>query len=258
MEQNQQLSTSQSDPFEDACREIEWPKGTTFNSAIDLHPSGESFCNRVRQAINFTPKWGNLLVWIDIETTGLNPVKNHMLEIALAVTARDGKPIAELAGQDKFHSLIFPQNIEQVADDYTCLGAVYEIDNIWCNIFSNNGLFMDHLTQKKYSSDFSCAQVEKRICEWLAALKRKLNITQPLVAAGINVAFDLGFIAEKMPILKNMLHFSVLEMSTLRIISKSKPNYSAIPKELSHRALYDVVSAIVEYTGFCLKYDIQG
>lgn len=170
------------------------------------------------------------LLWIDIETDGLKPNKNNILQIACILTD-------------------FKLEIEHILPEYTIYYKENELNlDEWCKEqHTKSGLL-----QNVYSSKWSLYEVEKIIINFLNA---HVGIKDTIHIAGNSVYFDKSFIDVHMPLLSSRLNRRVIDISTLSILSKNLSNsiYKNKPiKMCLHTALFDIQESINE-----LKYYIS-
>jgi oligoribonuclease len=164
------------------------------------------------------------LVWIDCEMTGLDPIKDALIEVAALVTdfelsvLGDGldlviKPPAEaLAQMDAF-----------VRDMHTSSGLLEELDG-----------------------GVSIAEAEERLMAYLAAHCPE-GSRPPL--AGNTVGTDRMFLARDMPALDAFLHYRVVDVSSIKELARRwypRTYYNAPAKRGNHRALADIQESIEE------------
>ena len=104
----------------------------------------------------------------------------------------------------------------------------------------------------------SYSTTETSACNWLLQLKKNLDISAPMIPAGINVDFDLKFLAKRMPLLFSLFSYIKYDLSTLRLATDFRPNYQQIAKEFQHRALYDLYLSINENKNYKVSKEIIG
>ncbi|XP_011875424.1 PREDICTED: probable oligoribonuclease [Vollenhovia emeryi] len=170
------------------------------------------------------PKNPNYIVWIDLEMTGLEIDKHHILEIACVVTDKKLNTVSE------------ELNIVIHQPD-----AVLENMNDWCKVnHTKSGL-----VESSRSSTVSLEEAEKTVLDLL-----KKHIQQgscPL--AGSSVYMDRLFLYKYMPLVNNYLHYRIIDVSTVKEIARRwNPSvYNSVPKKkLQHRALDDIKESINE------------
>lgn len=163
------------------------------------------------------------LIWIDLEMTGLDPARDHILEIATVVTDSNLNILAE--------GPVFA--IHQSND-------VLENMNAWCvEQHGHSGL-----TDRVKQSRVTLAEAEQQTISFL----------QKYVSAGVSpmcgnsICQDRRFLVKGMPALEKYFHYRHLDVSTLKILAQHwKPEIMAgFVKESSHLALDDIKDSIAE------------
>jgi oligoribonuclease len=163
------------------------------------------------------------LVWIDLEMTGLDPVRDHVIEIATIVTdsalnvLAEGPVIAvhrseaELAGMDEWNR--------------TTHGA-------------------SGLLERVRASKFTAAAAETQT---LAFLERYAQAgASPM--CGNSICQDRRFLAREMPALEKFFHYRNLDVSTVKELARrwAPEVLAGVQKSSTHAALDDVRESIEE------------
>jgi oligoribonuclease len=163
------------------------------------------------------------LVWLDLEMTGLDPDRCHILEIATAVTDEDLEVVAE------------GPTLVLHADD-AALATLSE----WSRVqFTTSGLL-----DRCRASTLDCAAAEK---ETLAFLREHCRQGRsPL--CGNSVHTDRAFLWRHMRKLHDFLHYRNLDVSTIKeVVRRWYPDrFAPPPKAGLHEALSDVYDSIAE------------
>ncbi|XP_064424823.1 oligoribonuclease, mitochondrial [Latimeria chalumnae] len=164
------------------------------------------------------------LVWVDLEMTGLDIERDHIIEMACIITDSDLNVLAEGP------SLIINQPDEL-------------LDNMsdWCK--EHHG--KSGLTQAVRESKISLQQAEY---EFLSFVRQH---TPPGLCplAGNSVQADKKFLEKYMPQFMRHLHYRIIDVSTIKELSRRwyPEEYEAAPKKkASHRALDDIQESIKE------------
>lgn len=162
------------------------------------------------------------LVWIDLEMSGLDPDSCEILEIATLVTDADLTILAE-----------GPDIVVHQPD------AVLDAMDEWCtNHHGESGL-----TAAVKASKVSLAQAEAQTLAFLQPLTEAG--TSPL--CGNSIWQDRRFIARYMPKLDAFLHYRMIDVSTVKELTRRwYPDAKAPAKGESHRALDDIRESIAE------------
>lgn len=166
-------------------------------------------------------------VWIDIETTGLNPEEDLMLELAVVITDFD------LNEQAEFSSIIVESD-----------AAIRCEANGILDMHKKSGL-LDSIKQWGHDVDCTLTNVERRALQFLEeeCPSRRLG---PM--CGSTIAFDRSFLKVHMPELAGRFHYRNLDVSTVNELARCwKPKLKAYAKERQHeqhRALDDIHESI--------------
>ncbi|MGL4305652.1 MAG: oligoribonuclease [Mycobacteriaceae bacterium] len=168
------------------------------------------------------------LVWIDCEMTGLELGTDKLIEIAALVTDSDLNVLGE--GVD----------VVIHADDQ----ALAAMPKVVTQMHASSGL-----TDEVRTSTVTLEEAEKQVLDYIRTHVPKAG-TAPL--AGNSIATDRGFIARDMPTLNNYLHYRMIDVSSIKELSRRwypRIYFGQPEKGLSHRALADIKESIRE-----LKY----
>lgn len=161
-----------------------------------------------------------MLAWIDLETTGLDPAKESILELALVVTDNDLNVVSEWG--EVLHWNGDRERVDPVVDE----------------MHQKNGLWDD--AGKSFAT---CEDAERRV---LKVLERYVEPrTVPL--CGSTIGFDRVFLRRYMPKLERHFHYRNLDVSTLgELALRWFPQvWDKRPRgDDRHRALGDVLSSI--------------
>ena len=166
----------------------------------------------------------NLLVWIDMEMTGLDPSQHRILEIATLITNAE----LEIVGEGP--ELVIHQSEE-----------VLEGMNEWSRTQHAGSGLVDRVRRSATSvteAETSTLEFIARHCEVGAA---------PL--SGNSVHLDRRFLQHHMPKLEAHLHYRNVDVSTLKeLVRRWYPSaFAGAPKKADrHRALDDLHDSIAE------------
>ncbi len=166
------------------------------------------------------------LIWIDLEMTGLDPIKDRIIEIATIVTDQELEIVAEGP------SLAVHQS-EQV---------LLAMDDWNTEHHTNSGLW-----KRVLESDISVREAERLTIEFL---QEHVPIhSSPM--CGNSICQDRRFLAKSMPKLENYFHYRQIDVSSIKeLIRRWNPQLlNGFSKTGQHLALADVEESIKE-----LKY----
>ncbi len=164
------------------------------------------------------------LVWIDCEMTGLDLERDALVEIAVVVTDSELNVLG-----DGVDIVIRPP-------DHT----LEAMDPVVVTMHTSSGL-LDELAAGTTLEDAE-AQVLAYVREHVPEPRRA-----PL--AGSSVYTDRGFIARDLPALDAWLHYRLVDVSTVKELSRRwfpRAYFAAPAKHGGHRALADILESIEE------------
>lgn len=162
------------------------------------------------------------LLWIDLEMTGLDPIKDVLLEVGLEVTDFDFKTLETYEAR--------------IAGDRDIVVERMQANIWWRDFPANRDDFVNNLGQGK-----PLQQVE----DDLIALVYKHFGSEPAVLAGNSIYNDRLFIKQWMPALDLKLHYRMLDVSAFKVLMQGK--YGKIfEKANNHRAFDDIQASIAE------------
>lgn len=163
------------------------------------------------------------MVWVDLEMTGLNPDVSVIVEIATIVTESDLTVVAEGP------NLVIHQPEEVLAG----------MSDFVRDLHARSGLL-----ERIRASDVSLAAAAEQTVAFLSTHIAKG--TAPL--CGNSVWKDRAFLERYMPSVIDLLHYRIVDVSTLKELARRWYPGSLLPpkkKEL-HRALDDIRESIEE------------
>ena len=167
----------------------------------------------------------NRIVWVDLEMTGLDPSRHVIVEAAALVTD------AELNIIDEGVDLVVHATDAELA----------EMDDFVTQMHSDNGLLDDIK-----ASTVSIEEAEGAVLE---LVEKHCDPAHPAPLAGNSIATDRTFIKAQMPRLDAALHYRMIDVSTVKELSRRwfpKAYFNQPQKGMAHRALADIVESIRE------------
>ncbi|WP_420868697.1 oligoribonuclease [Corynebacterium imitans] len=167
----------------------------------------------------------NRIVWIDLEMTGLDPKRHVIVEVAALVTD------AELNILDEGLDIVVGASAAELA----------EMDDFVTKMHTDNGL-LDEIK----ASAVSVREAEDAVLE---LLEKHCDPAHPAPLAGNSIATDRAFIREHMPRLDAALHYRMIDVSTVKELTRRwfpRAYFNQPDKGMAHRALADIVESIRE------------
>ncbi len=168
------------------------------------------------------PKRDNL-IWIDLEMTGLNPDRDHIIEIATVVT----DPQLNVIADGPVFAIHQPDSI---------LGA------------------MDEWNTKQHSKSGLLARVQNSVATVEEAQAETIEFLMQYVPGGKSpmcgnsICQDRRFLFRWMPKLEQYFHYRNLDVSSVKILAQHWAPHllQGIKKESRHLALEDIYDSIAE------------
>lgn len=170
----------------------------------------------------------NPLVWVDVETTGLDPNVHVLLEVAIVVTDQNLQEIAE-----PFSVVIRPT-----------FKAFAEMGDVVREMHLNSGL----LAELDDGVDLEVAR--DMVVTYLTNQVFPLG---PAPLAGNNVGFDRAFLQAYIPDALPFVHYRNVDVSTVKELARRwAPELleTAPEKTGNHRALGDILDSIAELSHY--------
>lgn len=166
-----------------------------------------------------------MLVWLDLEMTGLDPDRHAIVEIATLVTDDD------LAIVDEGPDLVVHQPPEVMAamDDFVRV------------MHTKSGLL-----PKIAASTTSLADAG---AQTLAFIKKHVSEPRTVPLCGNSIGTDRRFLAKYLPEIEEFLHYRSIDVSTVKELSRRwypEVMRGRPEKEGKHRALDDIKESVDE------------
>ncbi len=165
-----------------------------------------------------------LLVWIDLEMTGLNPNKDAILEIATVITDNSLEIVAQgpalVVHQDE---AVLASMSDWVAKQHAKSGLIDEVKSSQITIEKAERLTLDFLKKE-------CTSGESPLC-------------------GNSICTDRIFMRNYMPSLIDFLHYRMIDVTAIKeVVSRWYPGNpkAEFKKQDNHRALPDILESIDE------------
>jgi len=166
----------------------------------------------------------NLIAWLDLEMTGLDPDKERIIEIAILITDENLAVLAE--GPDLI--------VHQEQDFLSAMDT-------WNRKHHGESGLLEKVRATKVSE----AEAEDRVMAFLQA-----NIPAGKVPlAGNSIHQDRAFLARYMPRIDRFFHYRNIDVSTVKELAMRwfPEAFSRRPrKKQAHRAMDDILESIAE------------
>ncbi|HEU5033319.1 MAG TPA: oligoribonuclease [Mycobacteriales bacterium] len=165
------------------------------------------------------------LVWIDCEMTGLDPMRDVLVEIAVVVTD------SELTMLDDGLDILIATEPDKLA----------AMEDVVREMHTTSGLL-----EALGSATTSLAEAEDQA---LAYVQRFVPERRKAPLCGNSIATDRSFISRYMPRLDDHLHYRMVDVSSIKELSRRwypRAYFNAPVKTGGHRALADIVDSINE------------
>ena len=176
-----------------------------------------------------------MLLWLDLETTRLEPTTNQVLEVAAIVTDDQLNEVA------RFERVIY------------CDLAFESLDPFVQDMHTKNGLWplVKESQNTRYTVDFALSEFIRGHAQKLVAVKDagKVTIDKPQLA-GSTISFDRSFMAAHLPLSLSECHYRNLDVSTLNEVARRfwPEVYEGRPRtakeDIAHRGMADIQASI--------------
>lgn len=165
----------------------------------------------------------DLMVWVDLEMTGLDPASCVIVEIATLITDGNLELVAE-----------GPELVIRATDE-----ELARMDAVVVEMHQKSGL-----TERIKASTITLAEAEAQTLAFVASHCQKRSA--PL--CGNSVWKDKQFLEKYMPGLSAHLHYRLVDVSTIKELVRRwyPPTASAPRKKELHRAMDDIRESIAE------------
>lgn len=160
------------------------------------------------------------LLWIDLEMTGLDPVKDRILEVAAIATDINLNEIARFEAIVKVPESLIKERM---------------VGEFW----DKNHESRDNLIAQN-SNGKPVIAVEQELLEFL-----NQHFGKEIYLAGNSIHQDRKFIEKEMPELNKRLHYRMLDVSAWKIYFENALDKKFIKPE-AHRAMSDIEGSIGE------------
>lgn len=162
------------------------------------------------------------LLWMDLEMTGLDPVEDRILEVAVIATDWDFNEIATYEAVKKVGpNLMKGRMVGEFWEKYSSVRDAL----ITQNLSGKNGRTVEN--------------------ELLEFIDKHFEAEERLLLAGNSIHQDRKFIEGEWPRLNERLHYRMLDVSAWKVVFNGK-YHKMFAKPEAHRAMEDIRGSIQE------------
>ena len=162
-----------------------------------------------------------VLVWLDLEMTGLDPARDTIIDVAAIITG------ADLVEKERYAATVYqPESALAVMDPF-----VREMHT------------KSKLLDRVRASDKALRDVEKE----LFALIHRHAAPFEATLAGNSIHADRRFVTAYMPLVDRYLSYRMLDVTTIKILKRAwYPELEPPIKKGTHTAISDIEESIAE------------
>lgn len=167
----------------------------------------------------------DILLWVDVETTGLTPATSELLQVAAIVTDLQGTPLA-----DPFMEVVQHHNSDELrAKSVPLVQDMHDATGLWDRLATGLPMAAVDATLYGYVSNHAAGMKKARL-------------------AGNSVRLDLNFLEAFLPVTYNYLHYRSVDVSAL---AYTLVEWGFVPsyyeKKKTHDALDDIQESLAEF-----------
>jgi oligoribonuclease len=166
-----------------------------------------------------------VMVWMDLEMTGLDPAVHHIVEIATIITYDELNIVAE-----------GPDLVVHQPDSILAL-----MDPVVVDMHTASGL-LPQIRESKVSLEEAGKQT-------LAFIKAHIGVPKSVPLCGNSIGTDRRFLSAYLPDIENYLHYRSVDVSSVKeLVKRWYPDLDAArPRKTgNHRALDDIRDSVAE------------
>lgn len=180
----------------------------------------------------------DIIAWIDVETTGLDPAREHLLEISLIITDNELNPVADPV------SVLIDPSVEDAHPDYKVGSDIARtVSDFIRDMHTSNGLFADLDAGLGVAPD----EADGLIADAINAAAGEGG--KPLLA-GNSITLDRNFLEAQAPRTYAALHYRSIDVTSIEndldrdgFAEPIAAWHAARPKK-SHRGADDIRDSI--------------
>ena len=173
------------------------------------------------------------LLWLDLETTGLDPYHDKILELAFIISDWDFNIV------ERGHFFVHHQSLPDLESKHP------ELPEFW----KQRPTDYKYLREQCLESATDTKMIEGYLC---VLLDKLFGHNTTVYLAGNSIAFDRSFIKNKMPKLDQRLHYRMLDVSAVKLVAENICGLH-FAKQLNHRAESDIEESMYELDFYLTK-----
>lgn len=174
------------------------------------------------------------LLWIDLEMTGLDPVKDRILEVAAIITDWDFNEISSYESSVKVSPELVKKRMLVSKDFWDAFPKIKK-----------------QLLKQNKEATAGAKIVED---ELLAFISADFDPDDKIILSGNSIHQDRKFIEREWSRLNERLHYRMLDVSAWKVVFEGKYKTSFTKPE-AHRAISDIRGSIEELKFYLKKYE---
>lgn len=185
----------------------------------------------------------DLLLWVDVETTALDPDDGELLEVGMALTDMRGEP-----GDLKPESwVLMHRSLKVTGDTVEAIGGMHAANGLLDACISRTG---------SVSDDLAVRTVTRKVNDYIDAAVSRLRVSGRLHIAGANPQFDIRWVRAKLPdvhIDGPAISHRRMDLSAIRLSMKAVGRFDEMNEDVpqtNHRAMQCLQMEMTQYRRF--------
>jgi len=173
------------------------------------------------------------MTWVDVETTGLDPSREYLMEVGLMVTDARLNPLA------------WTSTLVGIGGVNTIMAVRAESDPYVRDMHDRSGLWVEQIDAAAMGRLPDLGDAQAHLLDWWG---RTLGSARPPMC-GSSVTFDRSWLAAHMPDLHDRFHYREVNVSTVKELCRrwNKKAFDKAPlKYEKHRAIPDLRESLDE------------